>query len=176
MSTKIEWCEDKSIIPMLINVTFSTCSTNIKQVGVAIPQMVMILFCRVSTIKARTTSWFDQSVLFNGKTNGIDSFLLLFLRCIKNLTLNFLFYPAALMAYSTKSITSFDVFIKFCRKFPTFTLPTPFEIFGFFKIFLVRNANSFCCYFLNAKYRSHLFLLNNSMGIIIPIRGYYVKN
>lgn len=174
--TKIEWTDEKSIIPMLIDMTFSTGCSNIQQIAISIATIVMILIRFLATIKTRAITWFYQSPSFYSPSNSIGSFLLLIFRCWKTLAFNFLFNSTTLLTHRTKPISAIFVFVKLCWQFPAFALPTPLETFNFYKVIIIRNTNLLCRHFLNTDYRTHNILLKNSVGAIIPIGKSYVKN
>ncbi len=148
MASKIE------LVPMASFVTRYANSTDIKPMAARIAKMMVIMFGLFSAIKTRKQCWFKHSPITNSSSYSVCGLVKKFFCWWHEFPLPSYFNAATINAGRGQSITTGLVFVKSLFLFPITTRYTMFKSHRvLYKIFVIRNTQSFCCAFYSAIVR-----------------------
>lgn len=161
MGTKIEWTNEKSVIPMLIDMALRASGSYIKQMCVSVAMVMMVLACFLAAIKAWKAIRFSQPTFFNGISNSVRRFLSMLHRWRQIFSLYPNFNTPTCLAGWIEFVSATIVCVKQKLWLPAFTFVAPLKTFLYLLLVsLKRNSYSFGSDFLCTCKRTHNNLLN----------------
>lgn len=169
MSTKIAWTNEL-IVPMQIYVALSAHSPYVKYMGIAVPQMVVIIRRFAAVIKTRKRAWFRQFPGLNCIIQCTRNLLLSLSRRGQVFPFHSHFDMAAVSAYWKSPIPSGFVNPELCFREPCVAFIAPFNaVVSTLFVLLYRNSCFLCKLFTGSiKCLSHVVFLNNNSNILCP--------